>query len=423
MLNRIIKFSLDNRIAVIVLSIVLLVYGMIVLLRTEVDIFPDLNAPTVVVMTEAPGMTPEEIEKVITYPVETAVNGATGVRRVRSSSAAGFSSIWVEFDWGTDVYRARQIVAEKLSEIEGDLPPGVGKPTLGPQSSILGEILIIGLTSDSITTQEELRTIADRQIRPRLLSLSGVSSVSVIGGDAKEYQLLLSPAALQQFGVSLQQVRDAVSQMNSNASGGVIYEYGNEYLIKGDISTNNLDALSNTLILNSPQGPVLLRDVAEIKVGASEPRLGTASVKGVPAVLLTVTKQPGAGTINLTDEIEDCLASLKSTMPSDVNVNTDIFRQADFIDTSISNLQESLFVGAIFVIVVLFFFLMNLRTTLISLVALPMSIIVTVLVLDLLGMTINTMSLGGIAIAIGSLVDDAIVDVENVSLAGWRERC
>ena len=414
MLNRIIKFSLDNRIAVIVLSIVLLVYGMIVLLRTEVDIFPDLNAPTVVVMTEAPGMTPEEIEKVITYPVETAVNGATGVRRVRSSSAAGFSSIWVEFDWGTDVYRARQIVAEKLSEIEGDLPPGVGKPTLGPQSSILGGILIIGLTSDSITTQEELRTIADRQIRPRLLSLSGVSSVSVIGGDAKEYQLLLSPAALQQFGVSLQQVRDAVSQMNSNASGGVIYEYGNEYLIKGDISTNNLDALSNTLILNSPQGPVLLRDVAEIKVGASEPRLGTASVKGVPAVLLTVTKQPGAGTINLTDEIEDCLASLKSTMPSDVNVNTDIFRQADFIDTSISNLQESLFVGAIFVIVVLFFFLMNLRTTLISLVALPMSIIVTVLVLDLLGMTINTMSLGGIAIAIGSLVDDAIVDVENV---------
>lgn len=415
MLNRIIKFSLDNRIAVIVISIILLVYGMIVTLRTEVDIFPDLNAPTVVVMTEAPGMAPEEIEKVITYPVETAVNGAIGVRRVRSASATGLSSVWVEFDWGTDVYLARQIVSEKLSEIESDLPPGVGKPTLGPQSSILGEILIIGLTSDSVTTQEELRTIADRQIRPRLLSLSGVASVSVIGGDAKEYQILLHPAAMQRFGVSLQQVRDAVAQMNVNASGGVIYEHGNEYIIKGDISTNDPDALGRTLILTTDSGtPVTLADIATIKVGAAEPRLGTASVKAEPAVLITVTKQPAVGTINLTDEIEESLAQIKKTIPSDVSINTDIFRQADFITTSIGNLKESLFVGAIFVIVVLFFFLMNLRTTLISLVALPLSIIVTVLVLHLLNLTINTMSLGGIAIAIGSLVDDAIVDVENV---------
>lgn len=414
MLNRIIKFSLDNRIAVIVISVILLIYGMIVLLRTEVDIFPDLNAPTVVVMTEAPGMAPEEIEKVITYPVETAVNGATGVRRVRSASATGLSSVWVEFDWGTDVYLARQIVSEKLSEIESDLPPGVGKPTLGPQSSILGEILIIGLTSDSVTTQEELRTIADRQIRPRLLSLSGVASVSVIGGDAKEYQILLHPSAMQHFGVSLQAVRDAVSQMNANASGGVIYEHGNEYIIKGDISTNDVESLGSTLILNSDNGPVRLNDVATIKVGAAEPRLGAASLKAEPAVLITVTKQPAVGTINLTDEIEKSLAGIKSTLPADVNINTDIFRQADFITTSIGNLQESLFVGAIFVIVVLFFFLMNLRTTLISLVALPLSIIVTVLVLHFLGLTINTMSLGGIAIAIGSLVDDAIVDVENV---------
>lgn len=414
MLNRIIKFSLDNRIAVIVISVILLIYGMIVLLRTEVDIFPDLNAPTVVVMTEAPGMAPEEIEKVITYPVETAVNGATGVRRVRSASATGLSSVWVEFDWGTDVYLARQIVSEKLSEIESDLPPGVGKPTLGPQSSILGEILIIGLTSDSVTTQEELRTIADRQIRPRLLSLSGVASVSVIGGDAKEYQILLHPSAMQRFGVSLQAVRDAVSQMNANASGGVIYEHGNEYIIKGDISTNDVESLGSTLILNSDNGPVRLNDVATIKVGAAEPRLGAASLKAEPAVLITVTKQPAVGTINLTDEIEKSLAGIKSTLPADVNINTDIFRQADFITTSIGNLQESLFVGAIFVIVVLFFFLMNLRTTLISLVALPLSIIVTVLVLHFLGLTINTMSLGGIAIAIGSLVDDAIVDVENV---------
>ena len=414
MLNRIIKFSLDNRIAVIVMSIVLLIYGMIVLLRTEVDIFPDLNAPTVVVMTEAPGMAPEEIEKVITYPVETAVNGASGVRRVRSASAPGLSSVWVEFDWGTDVYLARQIVSEKLSEIESDLPPNVGKPTLGPQSSILGEILIIGLTADSLTTQEELRTIADRQIRPRLLSLSGVASVSVIGGDAREYQILLHPSAMRRFGVGLQEVRDAVGQMNANASGGVIYEHGNEYIIKGDISTGNVDDLSNSLVRTADGTTIRLSDIATIKVGAAEPRLGAASLNSQPAVLVTVTKQPAVGTINLTDEIESSLSQIRSTLPADVKVNTDIFRQSDFISTSIGNLQESLFIGAIFVIVVLFFFLMNLRTTVISLVALPLSIIVTVLVLHFLGLTINTMSLGGIAIAIGSLVDDAIVDVENV---------
>lgn len=414
MLNRIIKFSLDNRIAVIVMSIVLLIYGMIVLLRTEVDIFPDLNAPTVVVMTEAPGMAPEEIEKVITYPVETAVNGASGVRRVRSASAPGLSSVWVEFDWGTDVYLARQIVSEKLSEIESDLPPNVGKPTLGPQSSILGEILIIGLTADSLTTQEELRTIADRQIRPRLLSLSGVASVSVIGGDAREYQILLHPSAMRRFGVGLQEVRDAVGQMNANASGGVIYEHGNEYIIKGDISTGNVDDLSNSLVRTADGTTIRLSDIATIKVGAAEPRLGAASLNSQPAVLVTVTKQPAVGTINLTDEIESSLSQIRSTLPTDVKVNTDIFRQSDFISTSIGNLQESLFIGAIFVIVVLFFFLMNLRTTVISLVALPLSIIVTVLVLHSLGLTINTMSLGGIAIAIGSLVDDAIVDVENV---------
>ena len=414
MLNRIIKFSLDNRIAVIVMSIVLLIYGMIVLLRTEVDIFPDLNAPTVVVMTEAPGMAPEEIEKVITYPVETAVNGASGVRRVRSASATGLSSVWVEFDWGTDVYLARQIVSEKLSEIESDLPPNVGKPTLGPQSSILGEILIIGLTADSLTTQEELRTIADRQIRPRLLSLSGVASVSVIGGDAREYQILLHPSAMRRFGVGLQEVRDAVGQMNANASGGVIYEHGNEYIIKGDISTGNVDDLSNSLVRTADGTTIRLSDIATIKVGAAEPRLGAASLNSQPAVLVTVTKQPAVGTINLTDEIESSLSQIRSTLPTDVKVNTDIFRQSDFISTSIGNLQESLFIGAIFVIVVLFFFLMNLRTTVISLVALPLSIIVTVLVLHSLGLTINTMSLGGIAIAIGSLVDDAIVDVENV---------
>lgn len=414
MLNRTIKFALDNRIAMLVIPIILLIYGMIALMRTEVDIFPDLNAPTVVVMTEAPGMAPEEIEKVITYPVETAVNGASGVRRVRSASATGLSTVWVEFDWDTGVYLARQIVAEKLSEIESNLPPGVGKPTLGPQSSILGEILIIGLTADSITSQEELRTIADRQIRPRLLSLSGVSSVSVIGGDAKEYQILLHPSAMQIYNVSLQEVREAVNEMNANASGGVIYEHGNEYIIKGDISTNNINELGNSLVRSSDGKTVRLSDIATIKVGAAEPRLGVASLNAKPAVLVTVTKQPAVGTIDLTEKIEEDLAGIQSTLPADVEVNTDIFRQADFISTSIGNLQESLIVGSIFVIVVLFFFLMNVRTTIISLVAIPLSIIVTILGLHFFGLTINTMSLGGIAIAIGSLVDDAIVDVENV---------
>jgi len=387
---------------------------MFVLLRTEVDIFPDLNAPTVVVMTEAPGMAPEEIEKVVTYPVETAVNGAAGVRRVRSSSATGFSVVWVEFDWGTDVYRARQIVTEKLSETEGNLPPGVGKPTLGPQSSILGEVLIIGLTADSITSQEQLRTLADWQIRPRLLSLSGISQVSVIGGDAKEYQIRLQPGAMYKHGVSLTEIRDAVANMNNNASGGVLYEYGNEYLIKGDISTNDIEELGATVIKSDENGVVRLDDVAEIATGAQQPKLGLASLNTKPAVLLTVTKQPAVGTIELTEKIDEQLEQLKSTLPADVKVSTDIFRQSDFIANSIGNLQESLFVGAIFVIVILFFFLMNVRTTLISLVALPLSIIVTVLVLHFMGLTINTMSLGGIAIAIGSLVDDAIVDVENV---------
>lgn len=414
MLNKIIDLSLNNRLVVLVLSGLLLLAGVTVLLRTEVDIFPDLNAPTVVVMTEAPGFAPEEVEKIITFPIETAVNGATGVRRVRSSSAAGFSVVWVEFDWGTDIYRARQTVSEKLSEIEGSLPPGIGSPTLGPQSSILGEVLIIGLTADSTTTLGELRTIADRRIRPRLLSIGGVSQVSVIGGDIKEYQILVSPERMKRHDISLGEVMDAVATLNSNASGGVLYEYGNEYLIKGDIATTDVDELAESVIRSDERGMVKLGDIADVTTGHKEPRLGVASVDAHPAVLLTVTKQPAVGTIDLTEKIEEDLTQMAPSLPADVTVKTDIFKQADFIDNSISNLQESLFIGALLVIVVLFFFLMNVRTTLISLVALPLSIIVTVLVLHALGLTINTMSLGGIAIAIGSLVDDAIVDVENV---------
>lgn len=415
MLNKIIKGSLDNRLAVVVLTGLLLIAGVIVMMRMEVDIFPDLNAPTVAVMTEAPGMAPEEIETTVTYPIETAVNGASGVRRVRSATTTGFSVVWVEFDWNTDVYLARQIVSEKLSEIEGALPPGTGSPTLGSQSSILGEMMIIGLTSsDSTVNMQDLRILADQQIRPRLLSLGGVSQVSVIGGDAKEYQIKLCPAKMQRHGVTLMQVRDAATGMNRNVAGGVIYDYGNEYIVKGDLSTDDVEELANMSVGGDTENPVRLSDIAEISAGTEEPRLGVASVRSEPAVLLTVAKQPGVGTIGLTEKIDSELASLSKTFPKGVEIHTDIFRQADFISNSISNLQESLFVGAIFVIVVLFFFLQNIRTTLISLVALPLSVLVTLIALYFMGFSINTMSLGGIAIAIGSLVDDAIVDVENV---------
>ncbi len=413
MLNRIIKASLNQRIVVLILSGIVLLTGMVLLTRTEVDIFPDLNAPTVVVMTEAPGYAPEEVEKLVTFPVETAVNGATGVRRVRSSSATGFSVVWVEFEWGTDIYRARQIVSEKLATISDQLPPGVKSPTLGPQSSILGEMMIIGLTADS-TSLQDLRTFADRIIAPRLLSVGGVAQVSVIGGDVKEYQIQLDPERMRYLDVSIDEVLEAVEGMNNNTSGGVMYDYGNEYLIKADVSTTDPDELSQSVVRSDDRGIVTLADIATVAVANQEPRLGVASEKAKPAVLITVTKQPSTGTITLTGKIEESLAAMKSTLPPDVNISTDIFKQADFIDNSIGNLKSSLFEGAIMVIVVLFFFLMNLRTTLISLIALPLSIIVTVIVLHCMGMTINTMSLGGIAIAIGSLVDDAIVDVENV---------
>lgn len=413
MLNRIIKFSLANRVAIVILSGLLLLAGCAVLMKMEVDIFPDLNAPTVVVMTEAPGLAPEEVEKVVTYPVETAVNGATDVRRVRSSSATGFSVVWIEFDWGTDIYKARQIVAERLNEVAEKLPAGVGTPVIGPQSSILGEMLIIGLTADS-TSMTDLRTIADRTISPQLLSIGGVSQVSVLGGDVKEYQIKMSPDKMKHFDISLDEVIAATESINDNASGGIIYDYGNEYIIKGDINTSSVDAIGSSVVRSDDRGIVLLSDIADVTVGGKLPRTGAASIKCSPSVLLTVTKQPSTGTIELTETIDEELTKLSSTMPSDIKISTDIFRQSDFIDNSISNLQQSLFEGALFVIVILFFFLMNVRTTLISLVALPMSIIVTVIVLNLLGLSINTMSLGGIAIAIGSLVDDAIVDVENV---------
>lgn len=413
MLNKIIRYSLNSRLTVLVLSAVVLVAGMITLFSTEVDIFPDLNAPTVVVMTEAPGMAPEEVEKTVTYPIETAVNGASGVRRVRSSSTTGFSVVWVEFDWDTDVYKARQIVAERIAGVGDQLPANVGTPTLGPQSSILGEMMIIGLTADT-TSLMELRTIADRVLTPRLLSLAGVAQVSVLGGDEKEYQILLSPDRMRALDVSLSEVIDATAALNDNASGSIHYEYGNEYIIKGDINTTSLDDIAQAVVKADADGVVLVGDIAEVQIGGKQPRLGAGSVKGRPSVIITITKQPAVGTIGLTKKIDEMLAETAKTLPQDVVVSTDIFRQSDFIDNSIGNLQKSLFEGAIFVVIVLFFFLMNMRTTLISIVALPLSIVVTILALHWMGFTINTMSLGGIAIAIGSLVDDAIVDVENV---------
>lgn len=411
MLNRIIHSSLANRVIVLVCSAVILFAGIWALTKTEVDIFPDLTAPTVVVMTEAPGLAPEEVEREVSYPIEAAVNGATGIRRVRSTSSPGFSVVWVEFDWDTDVYLARQMVSERLTAVAEEMPAGVNAPVLGPQASILGEMMIIGLTADSDSvSMMELRTMADRLIRPRLLSLGGVSSVSVIGGDARELQILLDPARMKAYGVNLNDLLDATEGMNDNASGGVVYDFGNEYLVRADINSANPADIASAPIGNG----LTVGHVADVRAAGAEPRIGTASVNGKPAVIITVTKQPGAGTIGLTKRIDAELADLQTSLPAGVRMKTDIFRQADFIRTSITNLQRTLLEGGLFVAIVLFFFLMNLRTTLISLVALPMSIFVTLLILHLLGFTVNTMSLGGIAIAIGSLVDDAIVDVENV---------
>ena len=413
MLNKIIHFSLQNRLMVLVASVLLMVGGTYMAFHTEVDVFPDLNAPTVVVMTEAGGMAAEEVERLVTFPIETAVNGATDVRRVRSSSTTGFSVVWVEFDWDTDIYLARQIVSEKLSTVSGSLPDNVSQPVLGPQSSILGEVLIVGLTADS-TSMLDLRTLADWTVRPRLLSTGGVAQVAVLGGDIKEYQILIHPDRMRHYGVSLSEVMAATRGMNQNTSGGVIYQYGNEYIVRGLVSENDVEKLAQSALRTAQGTTVTLADVADVRIGAQQPKLGVASERGKPAVLLTVTKQPNTGTIELTAKLEEAIKDLKKNMPGDVHVSTDIFRQANFINSSIDNVQDSLIEGAIFVVIVLFMFLANVRTTVISLVTLPLSLLITLLVLHYMGLSINTMSLGGMAIAIGSLVDDAIVDVENV---------
>lgn len=413
MLNKIIRFSLNNRMVVLVASVLLMLAGTYTATNMEVDVFPDLNAPTVVVMTEAKGMAPEEVERLVTFPVETALNGATDVRRVRSSSTTGFSVVWVEFNWGTDIYRNRQIVSEKLSVVQDALPSNVGNPTLGPQSSIMGEVMIVGLTADS-TSLQELRTLADWTIRPRLLSTGGVAQVTVLGGEIKEYQILLNPEKMKHYGIGMDEVIGVVTKMNQNTAGGVLYEYGNEYIIRGILSTNKISELGKAVIKTTNDIPVLLENIADVKIGNKAPKLGIASNRAKAAVLLTITKQPSTSTLELTDKLDTSLGELQKTLPADVKIATDIFRQARFIDNSINNVQKSLYEGGIFVVIILVIFLMNARTTVISLVTIPLALVFTILSLKFMGLTINTMSLGGMAIAIGSLVDDAIVDVENV---------
>ena len=412
MLNRIINFSLQNRLLIIVASVLLIVFGSYIATQMEVDVFPDLTAPTVVVLTEAHGMAPEEVEKLVTFPIETSVNGATNVRRVRSSSSAGISIVWVEFEWNTDIFKARQIVNEKIIAISDKLPIGVGNPTMAPQSSIMGEVMFISLTADT-TSLMDLRTIADWTIRPRLLATGGVAQVIVMGGEFKQYQILASPQKMNYYNVSLNELMTACEEANGNSSGGFINEYGNEYIVKGIGRTNNISELGKSVIKSSNGRVIRIEDVAEIKIGAAQ-KIGDASSNMKPAIVLSIAKQPATNTLELTKKIDNAVASMQNNLPPDIQINTHIFRQADFINSSISNIQKTLLEGSVFVVIILFLFLMNWRATLISLLAIPISLITAILTLHWLGYTINTMSLGGMAIAIGALVDDAIIDVENV---------
>lgn len=412
MLNKIITFSLSNRIVILVAMIGIMAAGTYISSEMEVDVFPDLTAPTVTVMTEAHGMATEEVEQLVSFPIESALNGAPNMRRIRSSSGMGVSFVWAEFEWGTDIYKARQIVAEKLATIEGQLPSGVESPVLAPISSIMGEIMMIGLSSDTLSAME-LRSLADWTIRPQLLAVDGVAQVIIIGGEFKQYQVLASPEKMKYFDVSLQELEEAVAASTTNASGGFLNQYGTQYIIKGEGRTTDLTDIGLTLIKRNGATPIRISDVAEVKIGAA-PKIGAASVMGDPAIIMTILKQPNANTLDLTREIDRALEKIVPQLPPGVKTDPHIFRQSEFIQSSIDNLQKTLLEGALFVTLILFLFLMNWRTTVISLLAIPISLLVTIIVLKLMGFTINTMSLGGMAIAIGSLVDDAIIDVENI---------
>ena len=412
MLDRIIKFSLSNKYLVLLCSLVLVVVGTRTTVNMDVDVFPDLTAPTVVVMTDAHGMASEEVERLVTFPIETALNGATDVRRVRSNSSQGFSFVWVEFDWGTDIFKARQIVSEKLITVNAQMPIGVGQPALAPQSSVMGEIFFVGLQADS-TSMMDLRTIAEWNVQPLILSTGGVSQVTIIGGDYKQYQVLADPVKMMHFDVSMSELVEICSGISQNSTGSNIRQYGSEYVVRGIARTYDLEQLGNSYVKSLNGKPVRLNDVADVVIGSAV-KMGYASGNAKPAVILSISKQPNANTLEVTRKIEENLAVIKKTLPADVELDTKIFRQADFIETSVNNVKNALIEGAIFVVIILFLFLGSFRTTIISLLAIPLSLLGAIVVMKFLGLTINTMSLGGMAIAIGSLVDDAIIDVENV---------
>ena len=411
MLNRIIKFSLNNRLFVLLAVVLTVIGGVYSIRNTEVDVFPDLTMPTVVILTDAHNMAPEEVERLVTFPIETAVNGATDVRRVRSSSSQGFSFVWVEFDWGTDIYRARQIISEKMGMLSGQLPEGV-VPMLAPQSSVMGEVMFIGMQADS-TSMMEQRTLAEWIIKPAILATGGVSNVTIIGGDYKQYKVLADPVRMEMYGVSMAELESAARAMSVNIGGGVLRDFGNEYNLRGMGRSNDVEELGSTVVKSDGDKTVRVADVADVVI---EPAVkqGYASMNGEPAVILSISKQPGVNTLEITENIERNLADIAKSLPPDVKLDTKIFRQADYIQSSVNNVGRSLIEGAICVVLVLLLFLTSLRTTLISLLAIPLSLLGTVIVLYLLGMDINTMTLGGMCIAIGSLVDDAIIDVENV---------
>lgn len=406
----------------LILSALVMMVGVWATYGIQVDVFPDLNSPTVVVMTEAQGMAAEDVERQVTFPIETALNGATDVRRVRSNTTNGFSVVTVEFGWGTDIYRARQIVSEKLTGIAEALPTGVASPVMAPQSSLLGEVMVVGLTlkPGAKTTMQELRTLSDWTLRPRLLSTGGVAQVTVVGGEIKEYQINASPELMRHYGVTLDELVTATEMLNSDAAGGVLNQWGNEYIIRGAIRTTSPEVLATTVVKLSQPGadgvatPIKLSDIATVQIGNQTPVMGSASVNAQPAVRLSITKQPATSTLALTERLDRTIADLQSELPADVELTTHVFRQSTFIDSSVSNIERALIEGGILVVVILLLFLGNLRTTVISLIAIPLSLLVSIIVLRMLGLSLNTMSLGGMAIAIGSLVDDAIIDVENV---------
>ncbi|HEX4999022.1 MAG TPA: efflux RND transporter permease subunit [Terriglobia bacterium] len=410
MLNSIIQWSLKHRLVVVVAGLALLIYGGIVATRSPVDVFPDLTSPTVTILTESHGMAPEEVESLVSLPIEAAMNGTAGVFRVRSNSAAGISIVFVEFGFDTDIYRARQLVTEKLAQVR--LPADIRPPVLGPISSTMGEIMLISMTSES-TSAMDLRSLADWVVRPRLLGVAGVAQVMIIGGETRQYQVLADPARLANYNVTLRELAEAVENANANSSGGFLERPHEEYLIRGRARVNSLEDLENAVVTVRSGVPILVRQVADVRIGAALKR-GDGSFNGRADVVATIQKQPTANTLQVTNDIENALASLKGSIPADVRIETRAFQQAAFINRAIDNVNRALIEGGVLVAIVLFLFLWNFRTTIISLTAIPLSLISAVIAMNYFGLGVNTMTLGGLAIAIGELVDDAIVDVENV---------